>query len=134
MGRPTRYTPERAKALCRRLAAGESLLNICKDPKQPARATVYKWIHAQPEFVDTYALAREMYADYVFDGLLEICDNPKLASQDVQKAKLQIDTRKWCLARISPKKYSEKAMLEVTGADGGPLETIIYVDKALKDV
>ncbi len=24
--------------------------------------------------------------------------------------------------------------LEVTGADGGPVETVIYIDKALKDV
>ncbi len=132
MGRPSTYTPERGKAICKRLSEGESLTTICKDATTPKRDTVYKWIADNEGFRDDYALAREQYADYVFDGLLDICDNPDLAPQDVQKARLQIDTRKWVLARMSPKKYGEKAALELSGEGGGPI--VITYDKDFEGV
>ncbi len=130
MGRPTQYNAERAKALCRRLASGESLLNICKDSKMPTRQGIYLWLEKHKEFVDIYARAREQYADAVFDGLFELADSA--TPQDVQVVKLQIDTRKWALARISPKKYGDRAALELTGPDGGPIS--ITYDKGFEGV
>ena len=132
MSRPSSYTPERGAEICKRLSSGQSLTTICKDASLPARPTVYKWLNSQPEFVDAYARARELYADHVFDGLLDLCDNPALTPQDVQKAKLQIDTRKWVLARMSPKKYGDRAALELSGEGGGPI-TVTY-DKAFEGV
>ena len=132
MGRPSTYTLERGAEICKRLSGGQSLTTICLDASQPSRQTVYKWIYQQTEFADSYTRAREMYADYVFDGLLDLCDNEELAPQDVQKAKLQIDTRKWVLARMSPKKYGDRAALELSGEGGGPI-TIVY-DKAFDGV
>jgi hypothetical protein len=37
----------------------------------------------------------------------------------VQKHKLQVDTRKWLLSKLAPKKYGEK--LEISGDDKSPL-------------
>jgi hypothetical protein len=45
------YTPERGAAICRRLAAGESLRAICRDdPAMPTEKTVWNWARAHPAF------------------------------------------------------------------------------------
>ncbi|HEX4711878.1 hypothetical protein [Phenylobacterium sp.] len=45
------YTPERGAAICRRLAAGESLRAICRtDPAMPTEKTVWNWARAHEEF------------------------------------------------------------------------------------
>jgi hypothetical protein len=38
---------------------------------------------------------------------------------DVQRARLQVDTRKWLLSKLAPKKYGER--LELTGDPDRPL-------------
>ena len=130
MGRPSTYSPERGAAICKRLSEGESLSTICNDANQPTRQGVYKWLEKYPEFVDAYARARDLYADFVFDGLFDLASSA--TPQDVQCVRLQIDTRKWALARMSPKKYGDRAALELSGADGGPI-SIVY-DKAFEGV
>ena len=121
MGRPTKYSAQCAGEICKRLAQGLSLSKVCLDSGLPSRDTVYKWLTEHADFSDNYTRARELYADRVFDELLDICDDEDLKPQDVQKAKLQIDTRKWMLARMSPRKYGDRSALEVSGEGGGPI-------------
>ena len=40
----------------------------------------------------------------------------------VTRSKLRIDTRKWALARMNPRKYGEKTTTALVGPDGGPIE------------
>jgi hypothetical protein len=40
IGRPSIFTPELSEEICRRLADGESLRNICARPEMPAARTV----------------------------------------------------------------------------------------------
>jgi hypothetical protein len=54
------YTPERGAAVCRRLAAGESLRSICRDdPSMPTEKTVWNWSRAHRDFrlMKAHALA-----------------------------------------------------------------------------
>jgi hypothetical protein len=45
------YTPELGAAICRRVAAGESLRTICRsDPAMPTGKTVWNWARAHKEF------------------------------------------------------------------------------------
>jgi hypothetical protein len=45
------YTPELGAAICRRVAAGESLRSICRaDPSMPTEKTVWNWARAHPPF------------------------------------------------------------------------------------
>jgi hypothetical protein len=54
------YTPERGAAICRRLAAGESLRAICRDdPAMPTEKTVWNWARAHREFALIKAHALE---------------------------------------------------------------------------
>ena len=44
------YDRELGAAICRRVAAGESLRSICADPAMPTGKTVWNWARAHPEF------------------------------------------------------------------------------------
>jgi hypothetical protein len=58
-GRVSRYTPALGEAICGRLAAGESLEAICRDPALPCRHTIVNWTRRLPAFREQYARARE---------------------------------------------------------------------------
>ena len=52
------YDPELGAAICRRIAAGESLRSICRDdPAMPTEKTVWNWACAHPGFRDMKAHA-----------------------------------------------------------------------------
>src|SRR5579859_300170 len=52
------YTPQLGAAICRRLAAGESLRSICRaDPSMPTEKTVWHWARAHPLFAKMKAHA-----------------------------------------------------------------------------
>jgi len=141
------YTPELAREICRRLTEGETLKVICRDDGMPAPSTVRLWVldnvKAGPDdpegFVDLYARARLVGYLGMADELLEIADDgtgdyvekerpdgSKFLAFDgehVQRSRLRVDTRNWILAKALPKIYGDKLAAEVTGEDGGPIET-----------
>ena len=64
--------------------------------------------------------------DKLADETMEIADmeivptgDGKLDSAMVQKQRLQIDTRKWLLSKLAPKRYGDK--LELSGDAENPL-------------
>lgn len=121
MARPTDYTPEMATEICKRIMDNRSLRNVCEDPDMPARSTVFLWLNEHEEFSDQYARACQIRQEIKFD---EIEDLAAMASpEDYQVRKLQIDTRKWVLSKEAPKKYGDKISQEISGKDGGPIET-----------
>jgi hypothetical protein len=49
-GRPPIYALEPVFAqICERIAHGESLAAICRDPSMPAESTVYRWLKSSYE-------------------------------------------------------------------------------------
>ena len=129
-GRPTSFTPEIAEEICERLSKGESLRTICESDAQtgdgwmPGETTVRRWLAGDEdwneEFRRQYAQAREAQADHMFDRAWTIAQNAK--PEDVQVARLQVDTIKWQTGKLAPKKYGDKVTAEITGANGGPVE------------
>ena len=113
-GRPTSYNDELGRLICSRIAAGESLRKICKDNGMPNPSTVFFWLldDDKKNFVEQYERARNVQAENLFDKLLEIADEN---NKNVMRARLRIDTRKWYLSKVLPKKFGEK--LDVT-SDG----------------
>jgi hypothetical protein len=57
--------------------------------------------------------AREAQADKLFKESLEIAD--KATPENVNVARLQVDTRKWAAARLAPKKYGDRISHDVKG-------------------
>ena len=95
----SRYTVKMAQMICARIAEGESLSAICRDPKMPCMTTVMNWLCAKPDFRERYARARELQADTLFDQILAISDEAfgdgaAGAGEPAQRAKLKIESRK----------------------------------------
>lgn len=112
-GRPSDYLPEVAADICALLADGESLRKVCERPGMPGKATVFRWLAQHEEFRDQYAKATETRADAIFEDMFDIADSVSEEAAAVAKARLRIDTRKWALARMNPKKYGDKVSQEI---------------------
>lgn len=109
MGRPSDYSQELADRICEGLSDGKSLRAICRAEDMPGKTTVFRWLQSNLEFRDQYARAREAGADSLADEMVDIADG--LESDDVQRDRLRVDTRKWVASVLKPKKYG------VAGAD-----------------
>ena len=112
---------------------GASMRKACIAAGVPS-ATFIDWVEKDPVLAEQYACAREVMLDKMADDLLEISDEAVpstvtggLDSAAVAKQRLQVDTRKWLLSKLAPKKYGERQTLEheggialtvVTGVDG----------------
>lgn len=137
-GRPSLYTPEIAESICERLAAGETLRAICRDDGLPSEVTVRRWAMGDTEgFSAQYAKARELGYHGMADELVEIADETTFdtlrGSEDqpdkpnhewITRSRLRVDTRKWLLSKALPKIYGDRLTAEVSGPNGGPIETM----------
>jgi hypothetical protein len=121
MARPTDYSIEVTALICERLGLGESLRKICEDAEMPGKSTVMRWLHDHAEFRDQYARAREAQAEYWAEEIIQISDDDqhdavidpetgatKQNSEFIARSRLRVDTRKWLMARMAPKKYGDK--------------------------
>lgn len=140
-GRPCLYTPEIAESLCTRLAQGESLRAICRDPDMPHESTVRSWAlnlkGDYTEFATQYAMARRIGFESMADDLIEIADDseqdmietesgPRMNSEFVARSRIRIDTRKWMLSKVLPKIYGDK--LTLAGDEDAPLKTVNRIE------
>ena len=126
VGRPTLYSPELATKFCERMINGESMRSICRDESMPCASTICLWRTKHAEFSEQYAIAQDIRAELGFDDIQEIADdgrNDWVATNDpenpgyrangehIQRSRLRVDTMKWRLARMSPKKYGERTTI-----------------------
>lgn len=133
MGRPSDYLPEVADDICALIADGESLRSVCKRKGMPNTTKVMRWLRENPDFREQYAKAMESRADAVFEELFDIADDVAEEAAAISKAKLRIDTRKWALSRMSPKKYGDKITTELTGKDGGAIQYADITNEELEE-
>jgi len=133
-GRPSLYTQELGERICARLATGETLREICRDPDMPDEKAVRLWAMDEeraPEFVPQYARARELGYESIAEQILGFGLNDYrgpdgfVDNGEIQRLRLLSDNRKWLLSKMQPKRYGDKVTTEVTGEDGGPLITRI---------
>jgi len=134
-GRPTDYTEELAAEICSRLATGDSMRKVCEADDMPSRQSIFLWMRTYPEFSDQYAKAKvegaESYSEEMFDiaddgrnDWMEQLDKEgnvigfKANGEAIQRSKLRVDTRKWYLSKIMPKKYGDKQQVEHSGVIG----------------
>lgn len=124
IGRPTKFTPELARKICRMMSEGYSLLALEKEPGMPTRRTIMDWYFSEkyPNFNKLYDEARERRAEFIFEEALDISDetqnhivgDDKSDGARVQAQKLRVDTRKWFVSILAPRKYAESSKVDVT--------------------
>lgn len=134
-GRPSGYTNEIAEIICERLGLGESLRHICSDEAMPSKSMVMRWLASNETFRDQYARARDAHADFWAEQIVDIADdssgdtitdengNVRQNSEFTARSRLRVDTRKWLMARMAPKKYGDHIAL--SGAGGGPIQVAV---------
>lgn len=126
LGRPTTYSDEVAIKICERIAKGESLRDVCESEGMPTRTTVHNWL-LQPEkkvFFDQYERACNIRAENMFDELEKIADNPD-TKESPMRSRLRVDTRKWYLSKVLPKKFGDK--LDVTSDNKALPQPLLHV-------
>lgn len=105
-----RYSRELADTICNELSDGRTLRSICDDPGMPSEAAVRQWsLDDVDGFFDRYSRARSIGADCQFDA---IKDKVFTASvEDAPLLKIQLETMKWYLSMIAPRRYGDRTML-----------------------
>ncbi len=122
MGRPSMRTPELEAEILRRIAEGKSMLAIEADEGMPSRETMRRWCDADPEFRGKFARAREDGAEAHAEAIVQIADDAKDGDSDqIAAARLRIDARKWYASKVAPRKFGDRAAVELSGPEGGPI-------------
>jgi hypothetical protein len=122
----TTYTPELAAKFCAAIAEGGSLRAVCAKAGMPSKATVFRWLREQPEFVKLYEQATDDRADWHVEEIIEIADKCAVDKDAVAKAKLRIYARIEAVQKMKPRKYGSKVQL--TGDGGGAIDMNWQID------
>jgi hypothetical protein len=131
LGRPSQYTPAVGELICARLCDGETLTDICRTPGLPYRQTVNRWRLRYPDFDAAYTRARAVGMESMADDILRIADDDTADLVEtvdkhgnrvtapnhvnVNRARLQVDTRKFLMAKLAPHVYGDRVAVEHSG-------------------
>jgi hypothetical protein len=141
-GRPSKYTPEIAQEMCKMLADGIPLRQICRQEGYPEWRTVYDWMYQDDARGEdgvglsaAIAKAREVGQDAIAEQIwLDINTEPERILSEgggrvdpgyVQWQKAKADIGLKLLAKWNPKRYGDK--IAVGGDPGNPLQTQVDV-------
>ena len=101
-------------AICDIIISGKSLRTALSKVKLSSQ-TFFVWIREDEIMSKQYAQATVERAELMFEDMLDIADKaPKLTNTkfgttvdtgDIQHKRVKIDTRKWALSKMNPKKY-----------------------------
>ncbi len=124
-----------------RIAEGESLRSVLSDSDMPDKNTFYRWLdekesddkavkELKKKRREQYARATSERSDAIFEEIMDIADSREhdvYTDKDgkehtnhhvIQRDRLRVDSRKWMLGKLNPKKYGDK--LDLT-TDGEPI-------------
>lgn len=131
-GRPSKYTDKLADKICQMIAQGQSVRSICAKKDMISMQTFFRWLRENDKFREQYARACEERSYVHAEDIIEIADNAtndymeKLEgdgyifnSENVQRSRLRIDTRKWLMSKLNPKVYGDKLDMTTNGNDIG---------------
>ena len=113
---------EKADIVLERIRNGMSLIKATAGNDPCSDSAFEDWCRKDPQLAGDYARAREERADRIFENLTNIAytepnvdEHGKVDSGWVQLQKLKIDTHKWMLGKMQPKKYGDKIDLTSDG-------------------
>lgn len=113
---------------------GRSLRQTLQLEDMPSSSTFFKWLDDDELKSKRYARAREIRAEGILDEMFEIADDGSndymtITKGDIEynvedrevtsRSKLRIDTRKWALSKMNPKRFGDRT--DITSG-GKPLQ------------
>jgi hypothetical protein len=78
---PIRFSMALADNLCRLIAIGQPLQQICAEPRMPTVTQVQAWVRKFPKFKEMYEEARALQADYLADEMLMLVKEMRTTTQ-----------------------------------------------------
>jgi hypothetical protein len=118
-GRPSKYTPELADEVCRRIAV-DPITTVFADPKMPSRQTFYNWLLEHADFFDVSARARAIAAFRRLDKAEQDLDEAD-GETNIALLREKLQHARWTISKLWPRHYGDKVAHEVTGPGGRPL-------------
>ena len=114
------------------MSEGQSLRKACsQEDVQTTTKSFLEWLASSQDFSIQYARAIEERGLFLFEECLTISDakdqdmyfidkngNERIDNGKVTWLRDQVNTRKWFLSKLLPKKYADKLLLDTT-TDGG---------------
>lgn len=135
-GRPSKYTDKMANEFCALIASGMSARKICETVDgMPSLSMMFRYLSERQEFREQYARAMESRSDAMFEEMIDIADckvddtfeddkgHIHINFDVIQRDRLRVETRKWALSRMNPKKYGDS--IKVGGDEDNPLHATI---------
>jgi hypothetical protein len=120
MGRPSTFADEIFDQICDRLADGQTLSQICRDPQMPDRETVKRWTRNDDGRRRQYDMARQDGMDALADTIVDISWDTSndttttergtaVANHEwIARSRLKVDTIKFLMSKINPARYGDK--------------------------
>lgn len=142
MAKPITWTNEKKKKaielIFNRIANSESVRTILDKADRniyPSWVTFNEWLSEDNELAKQYARTCELRAEMIFDEMITIADDQEediiigeggkeyVNHNVINRARLRVDTRKWILSKMNPKKYADKIDIttdnqKITGTTG----------------
>lgn len=119
MGRPSEFSDDAEAAILETIRNGGTLDEAALVAKVSAR-TVLRWLDADENFRRKYAQAREDQGDWFADKIASIALDQQREGSDITA---RVNALKWLAGKRKPKVYGDKVQQEISGPDGGPIET-----------
>lgn len=138
------------ETICKKVESGKPLRQILKEENMPSTKTFFEWVDEDSKKVKRYVRACEIRADIIFDEMIEIADDQEddiiigeggkeyVNHNVINRARLRVDTRKWILSKMNPKKYADKIdittdnqkLTGATGLEGLTFEQLLELENA----
>ena len=107
---------KKMEGVCDELAKGKSLRSVCeKNAAMPAWSTVLQAVQRSEELYEMYSRARAIGAEVLADEMHDLAASPLPADMDprymnaeVQRRRLEVDTKKWTFAKMQPRGVRHK--------------------------
>ena len=112
-----KYRPDWVEDYLMEIAGNKTMHEVYESniDKYPTPATVGKWLVKHKEFYENYLIARRAGAEIDADFIRYIADSCDAETPaNVQKARLQVDTRMKIISKLLPGIYGDKVQVEQT--------------------
>lgn len=127
----SKFDPEKAESVLEQIRSGQSVRKAC-EAVSLSPVTFLRWVENHG-LSEQYAKAREMQADALFDELEAVAAEALKATTavEVQARRLVVDTHKWRISKILPRRYGDK--LELSGDPDRPVQAVTRIELVAAD-
>jgi hypothetical protein len=125
---PFQWTDDIKAEILARIAAGETLRQVCRDEHMPEQTIVYELRARDREFAVAYARARDAQLEAWEDEILDIANDGtndwvdrevargrierQVDREHIERSKLRCDQKRWIMSKRAPQRYGDAMRIE----------------------